>query len=166
MERRLFFKASLASAALLTLPLASPALAKTTDRRPHSLLVHKAGRSLFLVNRQGQFLKQYSIALGSNPIGHKRREGDGRTPEGAYKLAYEVPNSDFHLSFNISYPNKTDRVNARRRGVSPGGDICLHGTGGRPARGDWTAGCVALSDRDMEDIHRFLRPGMPISLQP
>lgn len=78
-----------------------------------------------------------------------------------------MPNSAYHLSFNISYPNRSDIARARRLGVSPGGNICLHGTGqgSRPVRGDWTAGCVAVTDPLMDEIARYVRPGMPIHIR-
>ena len=161
MDRRRFIAGTGLAACTL---LASPALAGQS-RRAAGLLVEKSGRSLFLVNASGEPLKRYPILLGSNPIGHKRRQGDGRTPEGAYTLAYEVPQSRFHLSYSISYPNRFDRQRAHRRGVSPGGDICVHGTGGPTPQRDWTAGCIALSDTNMDDLYRFLRPGMPITIR-
>lgn len=147
--------------------LATPSVAKTLDRRVDRLLVHKAGRTLFLVNAQGTFLRRYPVFLGRQPIGHKRREGDNRTPEGLYHITHEVPDSAYHISFNISYPNRTDRAHARRRGVAPGGNICLHGTGQGSAavQGDWTAGCVAVTDPLIEEIARYVRPGMPILIQ-
>jgi murein L,D-transpeptidase YafK len=110
-----------------------------------------------------QVLEQYDFELGFAPTGHKEVEGDGRTPEGAYFIDRKNPNSSFYLSIGISYPNAADRARARAMGKSPGGDIFIHGTPRASLnRDDWTAGCLAVKDREMEDIYAMVNVGTPI----
>ena len=110
-------------------------------------------------------LKQYSFDLGFNPVGHKLQEGDGRTPEGAYRIDRKNPNSRFHLSLGISYPNVSDVAQARARGVSPGGDIFIHGTPSRwVGQRDWTWGCIAVTNDEMEEIYPMIETGTKIFL--
>jgi murein L,D-transpeptidase YafK len=106
-------------------------------------------------------------------VGHKEQEGDSRTPEGRYIIDAKNPKSSFHLSLHISYPNKTDRQNARRKGVSPGGAIMIHGSPGGlgtlNALGfytDWTAGCIAVSNEEIEEIFTAVKIGTPILIRP
>jgi len=113
-------------------------------------------------------LKAYAIDLGFQPRGAKRVEGDGKTPEGSYVIDRRNPKSRYHLSLGISYPNAADIARARALGRSPGGDIFIHGSGGRPdGRGaDWTYGCIAVSDRDMAEIYSMVRVGTRIDINP
>lgn len=132
------------------------------------IVVKKAERRMFLVSGK-TVLKSYDINLGNQPIGHKQYEGDGRTPEGTYFINRFNPNSRYHLSVGISYPNNQDADRATLAGVRPGGDIMIHGLGpeGRAInRADWTAGCIAVSDEEIEDIYAMLRPGVPIFIFP
>jgi len=130
------------------------------------VVVQKEARRLYLLNGS-QVLKSYKVGLGFSPEGHKEVEGDGRTPEGNYIIDRRNPNSEFHLSIGISYPNVEDIERARALGKSPGGDIFIHGRprkyrdGGR----DWTAGCIAVKDRHMEEIYSMVRDGTPISIR-
>lgn len=115
-----------------------------------------------------QVLKTYRIALGYAPLGDKRHEGDGRTPEGRYYIDRRNPNSEFHLSLGISYPNRADIAEAAALGKPAGGDIFIHGRAGRH-RGkgrDWTAGCIAVKDREIEDIYAMVREGTVIDILP
>jgi murein L,D-transpeptidase YafK len=118
-------------------------------------------------------LESYDIDLGFSPEGHKQFEGDGRTPEGLYFIDRRNPNSAYHLSIGISYPNAADRAFAAAQGKSPGGDIFIHGGPQTPrdkARArqtrDWTWGCVALTDREMEEIYAMVRDGTPVWILP
>ncbi len=129
------------------------------------LRLYKSERLLVLDGVEG-VLKTYRVGLGFAPKGHKQFEGDGRTPEGAYTIDRRNPNSLFHLSIGISYPNDADRAFAASQGKSPGGDIFIHGG---PRRGidpvnkqDWTAGCIAVTDRQIEQIYAMVRDGTPI----
>lgn len=108
-------------------------------------------------------LKQYRFDLGFSPIGHKTQEGDGKTPEGAYRIDRKNPNSRFHLSLGISYPNASDVAQAKARGVSPGGDIFIHGTPSRwIGQRDWTWGCIAVTNEDMDEIYPMIETGTKI----
>lgn len=131
------------------------------------LRMYKAQRFLILDGADG-IVRSYPIGLGFAPEGHKQFEGDGRTPEGSYTIDRRNPNSLFHLSIGISYPNKADIAFAEAQGRSPGGDIFVHGG---PRRGidpmnkrDWTAGCIAVSDRQIEEIYAMVRIGTPIDI--
>ncbi len=128
--------------------------------------IHKADRKMFLLHGS-QILKTYKIHLGGNPIGPKQFEGDGKTPEGGYFITHRNPNSVYHLSLGISYPNDLDAENAKLQGKLPGGDIFIHGanSNGR-SRGNWTAGCIAVSDHQIEEIYAMVRPGTPINIFP
>jgi murein L,D-transpeptidase YafK len=130
------------------------------------VLVDKSDRQLYLM-RGGEVWKSYPVGLGFAPDGHKRREGDGRTPEGDYVLDWRNPNSRFYLSIHITYPDAEDRADALRRGVSPGGAIFIHGNH-RPfgARRDWTLGCIAVTDAAMDEIWAAVPDGTPITIRP
>jgi murein L,D-transpeptidase YafK len=128
--------------------------------------VHKAERKMYLLHND-KVLKTYNIALGFAPEGHKNFEGDGRTPEGVYRIDRRNPNSEFHLSLGISYPNAQDRAFAAAQGKSPGGDIFIHGWSRKPIkRRDWTAGCIAVKDREMEMIYAMVKNGTTVHILP
>ena len=128
--------------------------------------VHKAERKMYLIHNT-RVLKTYDIALGFTPAGHKQHEGDGKTPEGSYYISHQNPNSNYHLSLGISYPNPMDMAFAQTLGKSPGGDIFIHGgPNGTPDRRDWTAGCIAVTDKEMERIYAMVKPGTPINILP
>ncbi len=131
------------------------------------IVVNKEARRMYLMHNE-KVLKDYDIDLGFAPIGHKFFEGDGRTPEGTYLIDRRNPNSQFHLSLGISYPNAVDRAEAAALGKPPGGDIFIHGNSKsrRKARGDWTWGCIAITDREMEDVYAMVRNGTPIQINP
>lgn len=131
-----------------------------------SVQVHKADRKMYLLHHD-KVLKKYDVALGFAPQGHKQFEGDGKTPEGTYFINRRNPNSEFHLSLGISYPNAADREFAELNGKSPGGDIFIHGWSRRPIRQrDWTAGCIAVKDREIETVYAMIRDGTPIYILP
>ena len=131
------------------------------------LVVLKGERKLFLMHGN-KAIKTYDIELGFAPDGDKRFEGDGRTPEGRYFIDRRNPDSSFHLSLGISYPNQMDRAAAKAAGRSPGGDIFIHG--GRrpfdPKQPDWTAGCISLTNREIEKVYAMVRTGTPIDIYP
>lgn len=131
------------------------------------VVVNKGDRKMFLLHND-EVLKTYRIGLGFAPRGHKAIEGDGRTPEGRYRIDRRNPNSEFYLSIGISYPNEQDRARAKALGKSPGGDIFIHGRPKkyRKAPRDWTAGCIAVKNREMEDIYAMVRNGTPITINP
>lgn len=131
-----------------------------------SVVVNKGARSLYLLNHS-EILQHYKVDLGFAPVGHKQYEGDGRTPEGTYLINRRNPRSEFHLSLGISYPNAWDRERAAALGKSPGGDIFIHGQPltYRPNKPDWTAGCIAVKDKEIEEIYAMVREGTPITLR-
>ncbi len=136
------------------------------------VVIKKSERRLLLM-RGDEVMKSARIALGLAPNGHKREEGDFRTPEGTYQLAERNPNSDFFLSIRVSYPNVIDERSASRRGVSPGGLIMIHGQPNQPKhnsefyrRTDWTDGCIAVSNSDMVDIWLMTTVNTPITILP
>jgi len=129
--------------------------------------VHKADRKMYLIAGT-EVVKTYDIQLGGNPIGPKQYEGDGKTPEGAYRISHRNPKSSYHLSLGISYPNEAQVAAAKAAGKRPGGDIFIHGQPNRrrSGGGDWTAGCIAVSNRDIEEIYRMVNPGTVIQIFP
>ena len=136
------------------------------------IVVEKSKRVLTLFSGKKP-LKSYRIALGGNPEGHKQQEGDSRTPEGNYLIDAKNPNSSFHLSLHISYPNKNDRASARKRGVPPGGAVMIHGTPEALTTlnaigfySDWTAGCIAVTNSEIEEIYASIKTGTPIVIKP
>jgi murein L,D-transpeptidase YafK len=136
------------------------------------LLVEKSARKLYAYHND-KLVRSYSVALGFNPTGHKEKEGDGKTPEGLYHIVSKNNKSRYHLSLKISYPNKTDTARARQKGVSPGGDIMIHGlmkglslAGSLHTLHDWTLGCVAVTNDEIEEIFRATPIGTPIEIKP
>ncbi|RAP42360.1 hypothetical protein BYZ73_05490 [Rhodovulum viride] len=131
------------------------------------VVVMKGQRMLYLLHHD-QVLKAYRISLGYAPVGDKQIEGDGKTPEGRYYIDRRNPNSEFHLSIGISYPNEADIEEAKALGKKPGGDIFIHGRArkNRRRKGDWTAGCISVTDAEMEDIYAMVRDGTVIDIFP
>lgn len=128
--------------------------------------VDKTKRKMYLFNHS-KLLKEYDMGLGFAPVGHKQVEGDGRTPEGQYFITHRNPNSQYHLSLGISYPNDADRAYAASIGKPTGGDIFIHGAPKEKARRrDWTAGCVAVTNKEIEEIYAMVEPGTPIIILP
>lgn len=137
-----------------------------------SVLVLKSERKLHLLSGD-EIIKTYNIALGGNPIGHKERQGDQRTPEGLYLIDRRNPRSAFHLSLHVSYPSSADTMRAVQNGWSPGGDIMIHGLpnglglAGRLHKAtDWTAGCIAVTNDEIEEIWNSVSDGTPIEIRP
>lgn len=123
--------------------------------------------------KNGQVLKSYHVVFGANPHGHKEQEGDQRTPEGRYTLDYKKSDSAYYKAIRISYPNREDTASARKRGVSPGGQIMIHGQkNGRSWLApfaqlfNWTDGCIAVTDAEMEEIWQAVKVGTPIEILP
>lgn len=136
------------------------------------ILIEKKERRLSLILK-GKELKTYRIALGGNPDGPKERQGDNKTPEGTYIIDGRNRNSGYHLSLHISYPNGNDRKRARELGVSPGGDIMIHGiknglswVGEYHTEVDWTKGCIAVTDEEIEEIDRLAPNGTVVEIRP
>jgi murein L,D-transpeptidase YafK len=137
-----------------------------------SMVLDKSERKLTLF-QQGTQVAAYSVALGNNPVGDKERRGDGRTPEGLYFIQGRNPESKYHLALRISYPDVADRNQAAQRGVSPGGDVMIHGlpkafatVGALHRQQDWTEGCVAVTNDEIEEIWRSVPNGARILIRP
>ncbi|HUN61567.1 MAG TPA: L,D-transpeptidase family protein [Candidatus Sulfotelmatobacter sp.] len=142
--------------------------AKPVDR----ILVEKSKRTMALMSGS-EVLKSYKVALGRQPIGAKDRQGDHKTPEGIYVVDAKIPDSQFHKALHISYPNSMDRERARMLGVSPGGDVEIHGLGkhwgwvGSLHRlMDWTDGCIAVTDQEIDEIYPLIRVGTIVEIRP
>jgi murein L,D-transpeptidase YafK len=163
----------LLAAALVYIPLSSVADVRLpVNTRADRVIVLKAERKLILM-RGGRELKSYRIALGGEPVGPKTRLGDHKTPEGVYVLDRRNPKSGFYRAIHISYPDARDRARAQKLGVSPGGDIFLHGLPngygwiGKAHRAkDWTDGCIAVTNQEMDEIWRAVPNETPIEIRP
>ena len=136
------------------------------------VLIEKQARRLTLLSK-GEVIKTYKIALGGNPVGPKQIQGDYKTPEGTYIIDSRNENSAFHLSLHISYPNEKDKMRARELGASPGGAIMIHGlkngfswVGASHADVDWTDGCIAVTDEEIEEIYKFVPNGTIVEIRP
>ena len=136
------------------------------------VVVYKAERKMMLLYK-GNVVREYRVALGGNPEGHKLQEGDQKTPEGEYIIDWHNPHSSYHKSLHISYPNKADKLQARRRKVSPGGNVFIHGLGNgwgeigkEHALNDWTLGCIAVSNEEMDEIFEAVKNGTKIFIYP
>jgi murein L,D-transpeptidase YafK len=147
-------------------------MAATTEQFAERIVVNKAKRELILY-RSDKAIRTYRVALGAQPVGAKQCEGDNKTPEGSYTISGRNSASSYHLSLRVSYPNDADIARAKRDGVSPGGDIMIHGLpNGRGFIGaahrlrDWTAGCIAVTDAEIEEIWRLVPDGTPIQINP
>jgi murein L,D-transpeptidase YafK len=134
--------------------------------------VHKKERTLTLL-RGGKPVRTYKVALGGEPVGAKARQGDHKTPEGIYIMDHRNAHSSFYRSIHISYPSAQDRARAKKLGVSPGGDIYLHGLpNGWGAIGkahrlkDWTDGCIAVTNEEMDEIWASVPDGTVIEIKP
>lgn len=136
------------------------------------VVIDKSERVLYLLD-DGEVFRTFKIALGIQPAGDKKKEGDFKTPEGSYMLDMRNPNSDYFLSIHVSYPDANDRREANQDGVSPGGAIMIHGQPNEPTRSetyyrtqDWTNGCIAVSNSDMIDIWLMTDSNTPIEIRP
>jgi murein L,D-transpeptidase YafK len=147
-------------------------LAQDSSVRVDRIVVYKHERKLLLLSH-GREVRSYKVALGSEAVGPKTRQGDHRTPEGIYVLDRRNPNSHFYKAFHISYPNSKDLAAAKKLGVSPGSDIMLHGLGKQYAwvgkahvLHDWTDGCVAVTNEEMDEMWKMVQIGTPIEIKP
>ena len=128
--------------------------------------VDKSSRKMYLIEGS-RVIRMYEISLGKNHLGPKEREGDQKTPEGVYTLDYKNNKSIYHKSIHISYPNEKDRKNAAEKGWNPGGDITIHGQmGDAVSEGDWTEGCIAVSNEDIEEIWSMVNIPTTIIIEP
>jgi murein L,D-transpeptidase YafK len=166
------FGASSALNAVSERPSAVEAPQKRPLPKAEKVLIVKSERKLYLL-RHGKPYREYHIALGKHPIGPKRQEHDQKTPEGNYTLDFKKADSRYYRAIHVSYPSPADKARAKRMGVNPGGAIMIHG---QPnwfgwlafvrQRFDWTAGCIAVSNGDMDEIWQAVDPGTPIEIRP
>jgi murein L,D-transpeptidase YafK len=162
---RLFFRLTLIMALLLAVSGCSSKFRTYDGPAVTKIIVFKNARAMHLMHNK-KVLRSYRIDLGFEPRGDKKVSGDGRTPEGLYFIDRRNPRSRFHLSLGINYPNARDRAEAKALGKDPGGDIFIHGRG-NPAGllvRDWTWGCIAVSNDEMEEIYAMVRTGTPIAI--
>lgn len=142
----------------------------TTPSRVDLILVDKSDRALTLFSRGAPIRTYTGLQLGGEPAGAKHFEGDERTPEGWYTIDYRNPRSAYHLSLHISYPTPAQRDFAAGYGRSAGGEIFIHGQPNALAEGrvegDWTDGCIALSNAEIEELWRLAPDGTPIEIRP
>ncbi len=159
---------------ILLLALLIPSVPASELELPKAdrVLVLKSEKRLYLIRNNVRF-REYRIALGENPKGHKQKQGDERTPEGHYILDYKNPYSHYYRSIHVSYPNEQDRKAARAKGWNPGGDIMIHGQpNGYGWAGfalqwfNWTNGCIAVRNDQMAEIWKTVDPGTPIEIRP
>jgi murein L,D-transpeptidase YafK len=153
----------------------SQKMATVEPSHADKVVVKKSQRKLELHNN-GRVIREYRVALGGSPDGHKFREGDQRTPIGDYLLNWRNPNSSFHKSIHISYPSERDKLVSRSLGYSnPGGMIMIHGLPNyvrseslrqQYANRDWTHGCIAVQNHEMDEIWAMVRDGTPIKILP
>jgi murein L,D-transpeptidase YafK len=141
-------------------------------RKADSVLILKKDHVMDLL-AAGRVIRTYKVALGQGGLAPKERQGDGRTPEGHYVIDARNAASEYHLSLHVSYPNAEDRKRAAKLGVAPGGDIMIHGLpngkgwiGGGHRMYDWTLGCVAVTNEEIEEIWKLVPVGTPVEIRP
>jgi murein L,D-transpeptidase YafK len=167
------FAACFLTAAMLPFPAghvthATAAPSKQADR----IVIEKSKRTLTLMSGN-TVLKTYKVALGGQPVGAKQRQGDHKTPEGLYIVDQKNPASQFHRALHLSYPNAQDRETARKLGVSPGGDVEIHGIGAKYGwvgaahrQMDWTDGCIAVTNEEIDEIWPMVPVGTVVEIKP
>ncbi|MGB8459670.1 MAG: L,D-transpeptidase family protein [Candidatus Acidiferrum sp.] len=159
---------ALACTANWTVGQTVPPSVKQADR----IVVEKSARTMKLM-RGTEVLKTYKVALSREPVGAKEREGDHRVPEGQYVIDSKNSHSRFHLALHVSYPNATDREKARKLRVKPGGDVEIHGLGSKygwvgslQRQVDWTDGCIAVTNSEIDEIWPLVPVGTPLEIRP
>jgi murein L,D-transpeptidase YafK len=159
---------------LVVVLLLGSSLPQTSAHPLHAdrVVILKKAHTLQLL-RDGKAIKTYNVALGGDPVGPKTRQGDHKTPEGLYVLDSRNAHSQFYKSIHISYPSAKERAMARQKGVSPGGDVFVHGlpngyswVGASHRLKDWTDGCVAVTNQEMDEIWLAVADGTPIEIRP
>jgi len=164
--------------AFATLTVATPTISHTpmvglkSAITADSIVVEKSKHTLTLY-QAGFPVRTYDVALGKQPTGDKIKIGDNRTPEGLFRIDFKNPQSKFHMALHISYPDAAHLQRANALGVAPGGDIMIHGLppafksyGAAHRESDWTEGCIAVTDEEIEEIWRAVPQGAPIQIKP
>jgi murein L,D-transpeptidase YafK len=131
------------------------------------VVINKARREMLLLSGES-VVRLYRVALGRDPIGHKQQEGDGRTPEGRYTIDRRNPNSKYHLALHVSYPDASDVERALAMGADPGCDIMIHGlkAGAAHPDSDWTQGCIAVTNAEIDEIWELVADGTAVEINP
>jgi murein L,D-transpeptidase YafK len=149
-----------------------PAQQSSAAQKADSVLILKRDHVMELL-AGGKVIRTYKVALGQGGLAAKERQGDGRTPEGHYVIDARNSASEYHLSLHVSYPNAEDRKRAAKRGVAPGGDIMIHGLpngkgwiGAGHRAYDWTLGCVAVTNEEIEEVWKLVAVGTPVEIRP
>jgi murein L,D-transpeptidase YafK len=157
---------------LLLIVLLFSNICVATSQDVDYVIVNKTEKKMYLLS-EGLKIREYNVVFGANPEGHKQQEGDERTPEGQYILDYKKEKSAFHKAIHISYPNKDDVTNAKVRGVNAGGLIMIHGQKNgfsslswASQRFNWTKGCIAVTNFEMDEIWYLIKEGTPIEIVP
>jgi murein L,D-transpeptidase YafK len=170
-RRKILCLASILAAASMCVGVVSK-LGAQTATKVDRIVVEKSKRTLTLLDGR-KTVKTYKVALGGQPVGAKDRQGDHKTPEGIYSVDAKNPNSQFYKALHLSYPNPADRANARKLGVSPGGDVEIHGLGSKwgwlgakHRLTDWTDGCVALTNEEIDEIYPLINVGTTVEIRP
>lgn len=172
MDRRVFGLGAVATLSLAACSSGNSKFRRYNGPEVTSLVVNKGARKLYALHNE-EILRSFDVDLGFAPDGDKKIRGDGKTPEGTYVIDRRNPNSRYHLSIGISYPNSRDIAEARAMGKEPGGDIFIHGQPNKLkelARAkktpDWTAGCIAVTNDEIEDLYAMVKNGTTITLRP
>jgi len=170
--RLAFQRENIHTAAMILLLLIGMLAAEDSMTKVDHVLVVKSQRTLTLLSH-GKVLRTYKVALGSSPIGAKEQQGDHKTPEGHYILDRRNANSRFYKSLHVSYPNDQDKQRAYQRGVAAGGDVMIHGLpngfgwlGSRHRARDWTDGCIAVTNAELDEIWELVPDRTPIEIRP
>lgn len=165
---------------LITFPVLVAALTSVSraqvrtpqQTKADKIVIEKSARKMTLYSKD-KVIKTYAISLGGEPVGAKQQQGDHKTPEGTYSISGRNANSKFHRSLRISYPSAADRERAKKARVSPGGDIMIHGLpngwgwlGSGHLKSDWTDGCIAVTDKEIEEIWELVPNGTTVILKP
>mgnify|MGYP002651730834 CR=1 FL=1 len=149
----------------------APGKFKTYNGPPVTqIVVNKSARQMLFLSGN-TVIKSYNVGLGNEPRGHKQFSGDGKTPEGIFKVDRLNDQSKFHLSLGLNYPRPQDRKRAKAAGVDPGGDIMIHGQPnqvpeGYRVKGDWTAGCIAVTNAEVAEIFAHAKIGTEVEIRP
>ena len=174
-ERRVVGIGSVSRRAALSLILSAiafPVVGAQALEQADRIIVLKSERRLLLM-RGDDVLTSFWIALGRHPVGQKMQKGDGRTPEGLYKIVGRTKESIFYRALKLFYPNEADKERARKLGINPGGDILIHAVpdGYEPKSAgvrmiDWTNGCIAVTNADMDEIWSRVADGTWVEIRP
>jgi murein L,D-transpeptidase YafK len=160
---------------LMPLYLTRRAADKTSTppaKKADLIIIEKSARTMKLMQGNNA-LKTYKVALSHTPSGAKEREGDHKVPEGRYVIDFKNPHSHFHLALHVSYPSVADQERARKLRVEPGGNIEIHGLGNNlgwvgslQRQVDWTDGCIAVTNSEIEEIWPLVHVGTPLEIRP